>query len=151
MWPSVPHIPVIVNLSNELTHLFLFLGGVIFTMASTLLFIGQIHVLVTQNPRYSILVCPKDDFLILNLSLLSLKFLNVSSKFSKWLYQSTLGIINRSSMYAQINSKPRKISFTFSWKMPGELLTPTIRRLYRYFNHGRMIIHRLLACLLRRM
>ena len=39
----------------------LFFGGVIFTVASNFLFIGQIPVLVTQNPRYSISVCPKYD------------------------------------------------------------------------------------------
>ena len=129
---------------------FLSFSGVISAMASTYYFICRIPVLVTQKPRYSILVCLKDDFLILHWSPLSLRFFSISYNFSKRLYQSPLVIINRSLMYAQIHSNPRNILFMFSWKMSGELLTPIGRRLYRYFPHGRMIVNMLLACLLRR-
>ena len=128
---------------------FVLFGGITFTMASTFLFIGPIPVWVTQKPIYSIYVCPKYEFSIWNLTPLSLSFCRVSSNFSKQSYQSYLVVINRSSMYAWINSNPQNIYFIFSWKVPGELLTPIGRRLYRSFPHGRIIVHMLLALSLR--
>ena len=130
---------------NARTCFWLF-GGFIFTMGSTILCIGIIPFRVTHKPRYYILVCPKNDFSFLHLSPLSLSFCSVSTKFSRLSDQSSLVIIKSSSMHAQIYSN---ISFIFSGKMSGELLTPISRRLYRYLPHGRMILHRLLASLLR--
>ena len=133
-------------------HIFFMLFcGIIFNMDYTFLFIGQIPFRVTQNPRYPISACPKNYFSVLHLSPLSLRFSGVSSNFSKLLDQSPLVIINRSSMYARINSNPLNISFIFSWKMSRELLTPIVRHLYWYFHHGRIFVHKLLSCSLRRM
>ena len=130
---------------NSLTC-FSLVGGIIFIMASTFLFIGWIPFWVTQKSKYSISVCPKNDFSMLHLSLLSLRFYRISSKMSKWSDQSPLVIIKRSSMYAWINSNPRNISLIFFWKISGEWLTPIVRRLYWYFPQDRIIFHRLLAC-----
>ena len=126
---------------------FCFFCGLIFTMASTLLFIGRIPFRFTQKSRYFISVFPKKDFLILHLSPSSLSFL-VSVTISRWSDQPPLVIINRSYMYYQINPNPRNIYFIFSWKISGELLTPIGRHLYRYFPHGRIIVHRLLDSLI---
>ena len=106
-------------------------------------FTGYILVRINQKPRYSISVCPNNILSILHLSPFALIFSITSSNLFKWLYQSPLVIINRSSMYDLINSIPRNISFNLSWKISGELHTPIGRRLYLYFPHGRMIVHKL--------
>ena len=62
---------------------FVLVGGVICIMDSTYLFIDWIPVQVIHEPRYSISVCPKNDFYILHLSLLYLIFFSVSSNLSK--------------------------------------------------------------------
>ena len=124
---------------------FVLFDGVILDMASTLLFIDRIPVRVTQKLRYFISACSKNDFSILHFSPLSLRFCSVSSKFSKRSDQSPLVITNRSLIYAWIHLNPRNIFFIFSCKISGELLNPSVRRLYRYFTHGRIIVHKLLA------
>ena len=63
---------------NERTCLW-FLGGIIFKMASTFLFNGETPVYVTQKPKYSISGFPKNEFLILHLSLFALRFFITSS------------------------------------------------------------------------
>ena len=108
-------------------------GGAIFTMASTLLFIGRIPFRATQKLRYPILAYSKNILLILHLIPLFLRFCSVGSNIYNLSYQLPLVIINRSSIYTQINLNPRNILFIFSWKMSGELLTPIGRCLYRYF------------------
>ena len=133
---------------NERTC-FWFVGGVIFTMASIFL-TGRIPIRVTHKSRYSILLCPKNVFLILHLSLFSLIFFSNSSNLFNWSEQSPLVIINMSSMYALINYIMMKISLLFSWKMSRKLHTPIVRHLYLYFTNGRIIVHKLLAYLLRR-
>ena len=55
-----------------------------------------------------------------------------------------------------INLCQDKFKFTeyfvrFLLKMSRELLTPIVRRLYWYFTQGRVIVHRLIASLLKRM
>ena len=105
-------------------------GSVIFTMASNFLFIGRIPFQVTQKPRYSIVVCPKNGFLILHLSPFSLRFYIVSSIFSKWSYQLPLVIMSRSSMYTRINSNPWNLLFIFYWKFSEKLQTPIIKNFY---------------------
>ena len=151
MWPSSLNVPIVFYYkpTNAPTCPIL-LGGVIFTMASTFLFTGRIPFHVTQKPRYSIWVCPKNYFSILHLRLFSLIFFrNISSLF-KWLDQSPLVIINISLIYAQINSNPRNISFIFSWKISGKLHMPIGSLLYLYFPHGRIIVQKLLDWYLRR-
>ena len=119
-------------------------------MASNFLFIGWNLFLVTQKPRYYLLVCTKNDFDILYLSPFYLRFCRVSSNFSRWSDQLTLVIINRSPMYTQIKSNPWNIPFILFWKMSRELLTSIVRCLYWYFTHGKIIVYRLFASLLRR-
>ena len=62
---------------------FVFLSSVIFTMASTLLFIDWIPVRVAQKPRYSISVFPNNNFSVLHSMPLSLIICSVRSNFSK--------------------------------------------------------------------
>ena len=90
------------------------------------------------------------NFSILHLSPFALSFVSNSSNLFKWLDQSSLVIIKMSLIYALINYIPRNISFIFSWKLSGELNTPIGGRLYLYFPHGRIIVHKLLASPLRR-
>ena len=118
-------------------------------MASTFSFTGWIPVCVTMKPIYSILVCFKNYFSILHLSPLDVRFFSTSSNLFEWSYQSLLMIIKRSSMYTLINSILRNISFILSWIMSQEVHTPIGRRLYFYFPHWRIILHTLLASLLR--
>ena len=120
---------------------FLFFGGLIFTMASNFSFTDRIPFWVTQKPIYSISACPENNISILHLIPLYLRFCRVSSNFSKLSYQSSLLINNRPLMYAQIKSNPHNISFLFSWKMSGELLTPIGKHLHQYFRHGGIILH----------
>ena len=130
---------------NTLTWLVL-VSSVIFIMDYTFLCIGHIPFQVTQKPIHSISVYPKNDFFKIILKPVFFNILCVSSNLSKWSNQSPLVIINRSLMYAWINSNPLNISFIFSWKMSRDLLTPIVRHFYRYFTQGKMIVHRLLAC-----
>ena len=124
MWLFVPNNLVLANYANELMYLFGVLWWFHVYDGLYFLFIRRIPVRVTHKPKYSISICPKNEFLILHLSLLSLIFCWVSSNFSKRMEQPPLVIINRSSNYAWINSNLRIISFIFSWKIPGELFTP---------------------------
>ena len=134
---------------NERTC-FWFIGGVIFTMTSTFSSTGWIPVRVTQNFGYFISVCPKNDFSILHLSLFDIIFVSTSSNLSKWSDKSPSAIIKISLMYALINYIPRNISFIISWKTYRDLHTPIGRHLYLYVTHKRIILHKLLASLLRR-
>ena len=129
---------------NERTC-FWFLGGVIFIMASTSLFICQIPVRVTQRPRYSVSFFPKNELSVFHLSLFALRFFSTSSNLFNGSDQSLLVITKNLLMYSGINSNLWKIPFIFSLKISGELLTPIGRRLYRKFLHGRIIVHMLLA------
>ena len=47
-------------------------------------------------------------------------------------------------MYVHIHSNPWNKSFIFCWKFSGELLTLIGRRIYWYFTHDRIIVHKLL-------
>ena len=117
-------------------------------MASIVIFICLTPLSVTQKPKYSISVFLKKDYSILYLSPFSLSLLSVHYRFCIWYVQSLLVRNSRSSMYERMNLNPWNKSFIFCWKMSGEFATPIGRRLYRYFPHGRIIVHKLLAFLL---
>ena len=121
------------------------LGDFMLVMASVFLFIGLMPSRVTQKPKYSISVCHKKDFSIFHWSPFSFKLLSINSNFCTWSVQYPFVKTKSSSMYAQINSNPWNKLFSFCWKMSGKLLTPIGRCLYRYFPHGIIIVHKLLA------
>ena len=53
-------------------------------------------------------------------------------------------------MHACMNQNPWNKSLVFCWKISLELATPIGKYLQRYFFHGRMIVHKLLAFFLSR-
>ena len=120
---------------------FWFFRSIIFNMAYIFLFTGLILFWVTKKIRYSISVCPNNDFSILHLSLFPLIFCSVSSNFPKGSYQPPLEIISRTYKYASDKFKSMEHSIDFSWNFFGELQTPIGRRLYLYFPHGGIILH----------
>ena len=126
-------------------------GRVIFNMASNFFIYQSDYIPIHQETQIFHLGFSKEWPFGITLNPVVFNFFSVSYNFSKWSDQSPLVIIISSSMYAQINSNPRNISFIFAWKMSGELQIPIGRILYLYFPHGRIIVHRLLASLIRHM
>ena len=114
-------------------------------MASIFLFMSLTTSRVTHKTKYSISVCLKKDFSVLHLSPYTFSLLIVNSKLCIWSFQYPLVNINILSMYQKMNSNPWNKSFIFCWKFSGEFTTPIGRCLYRYFPHGRIIVHKLLA------
>ena len=104
---------------------------------------------VTQKPKYSISVLPKYEFSILYSSPFPFSLLRIISTFCRWSIQSHFLRIKREYMYAQMNYNSWNKAFILYWKMSDEIATPIGRRLYQYFPHGRIILHKLLAFFLR--
>ena len=150
MWPPWPHIAVIVYYTYKLLYFNLGSGWRHIFMASIFLFMGLTPSRVTQKLQYSNSVCQKKYLSILHLSTFSFSLLSVNSNFCIWYVQSPLVMINRLYIYARINSNTWNKSFIFCCKMSGEFPTPIGRRLYRYFNNGIIILHKLLAFLISR-
>ena len=124
MWPSGLHIPVVVYYAYEHPHLFCIIRWfhIYYVFSKT----GRIPVRFTQNRRYAISVCPKDDF-----SLLSIRKFSLS--FWKWLFHFLQVIAPITFFDCQMvidvcldKFKPRNISLIFSCRISQELVTPLV-------------------------
>ena len=78
MLPSGPHIPVVFYQAYEVTHLTFIIWWRHFYYIVYFLSIGWIPSRIIQNLRYYILGFPKNNILILHLSLLFLIFYSVN-------------------------------------------------------------------------
>ena len=146
-----PHITIEVYLAYKLTHLFnIHWWRHIYHDFYCLAYRADSFPRHPETHIYSISVCPKNDFLILNLSLFYLIFCSNCCNLFKWSDKPPLVIIKRSSIYALIKSNLQNIPFIFSWKMSGELRTPIGRCSHLYFPHGKIIVNTLIFWFLRR-
>ena len=144
MQPLCPHLAVIIYYTYKLLYFFSGSMWLHISYGFYFLSIGFMPSRVTQKPKYSISVFLQKGFFISYLGPFSFSLSRVNYNFSTWSVQSPFVSIISFSIYARISSIPWNKSFILCWKMFGKLLTTIGRRLYQYFSHGRIIVHKLL-------
>ena len=148
MWPPWKNIAVLIHYTYSLPYIFLVSRWLHISYCLHILFVGFKPLCVTHKPKYSILVWPNNELSILHLSHFSFSLFKTNYRFCTWSVQCPFVNTKRSSMYTQINSNPLNKSFVLCWKMSRELSIPIVRRLYQYFPHRIIIVHKLIAFLL---